>query len=178
MSFPDLLRRNSPISLSDTQLDALNRHYELLLRWNSVMNLTAIRDIEEIVLRHYCESLFLAQYLPEQSISIADIGSGPGFPGFPVAVARPDCSITLIESHRRTGVFLKETSRGIPNIFVLTERAKDVKRTFDWVIARAVRIQDVLGSGLARNYAVLVGGEQEGISLPWGKNRRLLIRST
>jgi 16S rRNA (guanine527-N7)-methyltransferase len=178
MSCPDLLRRNSPIPLSEAQLDALYRHYELLVRWNSVMNLTAIRDTEEIVLRHYCESLFLAQYLPEQSISIADIGSGPGFPGFPVAVARPDCSVTLIESHRRKGVFLKEASRGIPNISVLSERAEEVKRTFDWVISRAVRIQDVLSSRLAKNCAVLVGGEEEGIPLPWGTNRRLLIRST
>ena len=177
MSFPELLRQHSPILLSGEEIDKLNNHYQLLLRWNAVMNLTAIRDTEEIVLRHYCESLFLAQYLPNGPLTVADIGSGPGFPGFPVAVVRPQYAVTLIESHQRKAVFLKEASRRLPNLSVLSKRAEDVNGHFDWVISRAVRIEDVFRSQLSSNYAVLVGAEEEGIPLPWGKNRRLMIRS-
>ena len=178
MNFPDLLRQHSPILLSPEQIATLNRHYETLVRWNAVMNLTAIQDPEEIVLRHYCESLFLARHLPSEPLSIADIGSGPGFPGFPVAIVRPDCAVTLVESHQRKAVFLKEVSRGVPNLSVLSERAKDVNRAFDWVISRAVRIDEVFAPKLARNYAVLSGAEEKGIPLPWGKHRSLVIRST
>ena len=178
MSFPELLRQHSPIVLSDRQIAVLNRHYDTLVRWNSVMNLTAIRNAEEVVLRHYCESLFLAHHLPNEPLSIADIGSGPGFPGLPVAVARPDCAVTLIESHQRKAVFLKEVSRCVANVTVLPKRAEDVDRTFDWAVSRAVRIEDVFASKLATRYAVLVGEREGGIPLPWGKNRRLLIRST
>jgi 16S rRNA (guanine527-N7)-methyltransferase len=142
------------------------------------MNLTSIRNTEEVVLRHYCESLFLAQHLPSEPLTIADIGSGPGFPGFPVAVVRPDCQVTLIESHQRKAVFLKEASRHVPNISVLSKRAGAVDQRFDWVISRAVRIDDVLGSNLARNYAVLSGADSDGIPLPWGRNRKLVICST
>ena len=178
MSFQELLQRYSPIPLSDLQVNTLDKHYELLLRWNAVMNLTAIREAEEIVLRHYCESLFLAQHLPSEPLTIADIGSGPGFPGLPVAVVRPDCLVALIESHQRKAVFLKEASRGLPNISVLSRRAEEVDRHFDWVISRAVRVEDVLALKLASNYAILVGAEREGIPLPWGENRKLLIGST
>jgi 16S rRNA (guanine527-N7)-methyltransferase len=178
MSFPDLLRQYSPIPLADAQVETLNRHYQLLLRWNAVINLTTIRGVKEIVLRHYCESLFVAQHLPKEPLTIADIGSGAGFPGFPVAIARPDCRVTLIESHRRKAVFLKEASRGIPNISVLSQRAEDVQLHFDWIVSRAVRSEDVLGFKLASNYAILVGDEREGIPIPWGRNRYLLMGST
>ena len=178
MSFPDLLRQYTPLSLSHEQIATLNRHYEMLVRWNAVMNLTSIRNPEKIVLRHYCESLFLAQHLPSEPLRIADFGSGAGFPGFPVAIVRPDCAVTLVESHQRKAVFLKEVSRGIPNLSVLSKRAEDVDQIFDWVISRAVRIDDVFAPKLAHSYAVLAGSEENGIPLPWGKNRHLLIRST
>jgi 16S rRNA (guanine527-N7)-methyltransferase len=99
--FADLLRQRLAgiVELSPGQVEALEAHYRLLLRWNRTLNLTSIRKIEEAVERHYCESLFLGTHLPQDLLRIADIGSGAGFPGFPVAVLRPDCSVTLIESH-------------------------------------------------------------------------------
>src|ERR1035441_7985957 len=94
----------------------------MLLRWNQKLNLTSIRNREEAIQRHYGESLFLGMRLPPGAWKIADIGSGAGFPGFPVAVLRPDCQVTLIESHQRKAVFLRESSRKQPNIRVLARR--------------------------------------------------------
>ena len=80
--FPDALRLCWPesVALSAAQVSALERHYELLVRWNAVLNLTAIRDLTEAVERHYCESLFLAAHFPPGSLRIADLGSGRAFP--------------------------------------------------------------------------------------------------
>ena len=78
------------------EFPALRLHYELLQRWNQKLNLTRIDSIE----RNYGESLFLAQHLPPGELSICDVGSGAGFPGFPVAVARPECRVALIVGRR------------------------------------------------------------------------------
>src|SRR5579862_5168003 len=99
--------------LSSDQLDQLERHYELMLRWNKIINLTRIVKEEDVVDLHYAESLFLGSLLPPGSLKIADLGSGAGFPGYPVAVLRRDCSVWLIESHQRKSVFLKEVSRSL-----------------------------------------------------------------
>ena len=139
------------------EFPALKAHYELLQRWNKSLNLTRIDSIE----RNYGESLFLARHLPPGPLSICDIGSGAGFPGFPVAVARPDCQVTLIESHQRKAVFLKESSRSIPNIRVLAKRGEDVQECFDWAISRAVSAEDLAPflARLAPNVALLTGAE-------------------
>ena len=98
-------------TLSELQLDQLESHYMSLTRWNERLNLTRIRTLEESVRFHYCESLFLARFLPDGAHRIVDIGSGGGFPGIPVAIFRPDCEVTLVESHQRKAVFLREASR-------------------------------------------------------------------
>lgn len=136
---------------------ALQRHHELLQKWNQRLNLTRIDSIE----RNYGESLFLGRHLPEGALRICDIGSGAGFPGFPVAVLRPDCQVTLIESHQRKAVFLKEASRGMGNVRVLAVRAEDVRERFDWAVSRAVSAEDLapfLGR-LAWRVALLTGAE-------------------
>ncbi|MSV27787.1 MAG: 16S rRNA (guanine(527)-N(7))-methyltransferase RsmG [Bryobacterales bacterium] len=130
-------------ALSAEQGRRLFAHYELLRKWNQVVNLTRIEELGEAIERHYCEALFLAAHLPAGQLSIADIGSGAGFPGIPVAVLRPDCQITLIESHQRKAVFLKEATRDLPNVRILAKRAEDVDGSFDWGIARAVRWKDI-----------------------------------
>jgi 16S rRNA (guanine527-N7)-methyltransferase len=175
------------IELSAPQVAALERHFELLLKWNRVLNLTSVRDPGEMVERHYCESLFLAARLPAGTLSIADIGSGPGFPGFPVAVARPDCSVVLIESHQRKSVFLREAARFVSNVRVMAVRAEAVGEEFDHVISRAVSYAD-LGKSLkrmGRNADLLSGAEEPPASLgfdwgaplalPWGDQRFLRI---
>ena len=105
-------------ALSAEQEAVLEAHLELLMRWNRTVNLTAIRNREEAIERHYCESLFLGSRLPAGRLRIADVGSGAGFPGFPVAVLRPDCLVTLIESHQRKAVFLREAARQVGNVRV------------------------------------------------------------
>lgn len=172
-------------ALTAGQEAALEAHLELLLRWNKILNLTAIRSREEAIERHYCESLFLGSRLPARALRIVDVGSGGGFPGFPVAILRPECSVTLVESHQRKAVFLKESSRYVPNVRVLAKRAEDVTETFDWVISRAVSYEDLAAvlKNLAPNADLLTGAEgppeslgfvwDAPIPLPWGKQRFL-----
>jgi 16S rRNA (guanine527-N7)-methyltransferase len=187
--FADELRQRlaGVIELSPRQVEALEAHYELLLRWNRTVNLTSIRGMEEAVERHYCESLFLGAHLPQGNLRIADIGSGAGFPGFPVAVLRPDCSVSLIESHQRKAVFLREASRNLPNVRVLARRAEEVKEQFDGAISRAVSYKDLASflKNLAPSVDLLTGGEvppdgigfvwQAPIPVPWGRQRFLRI---
>jgi len=171
--FADLLRQRlaGVVELSPGQVAALETHYQLLLRWNRTLNLTSIKRMEEAVERHYCESLFLGTHLPQGCLRIADIGSGAGFPGFPAAVLRPDCSVTLVESHQRKAVFLREASRNLPNVRVLAKRAEDVNEQFDWAISRAVSYADLalFLKNLAPNVDLLTGGEAppDGIGFVW-----------
>jgi 16S rRNA (guanine527-N7)-methyltransferase len=165
--FRELLGRCA--ALTEEQAAALERHYELLCRWNRVLNLTRVEEVEEAVGRHYCESLFLADAIPDiPNLRIVDIGSGPGFPGFPVAVVRPGCSVTLIESHQRKAVFLREASRDLANVRVLGVRAEAVDEEFDWVISRAVSYADLTKSvrRLGGRVALLTGAEEP--PAPWG----------
>lgn len=190
--FADLLRQHLAgiVELSPEQVAFLYGHYELLLRWNKSLNLTRIERLEDAVERHYAESLFLGAHLPPGPLRIADVGSGAGFPGFPVAVLRPDCQVTLIESHQRKAVFLNEASRALKNVEVLAKRAEDVAGSggieFDLLISRAVSYEDLRKPlHLAPGAYLLTGKEDpppnmgfistEVIALPWGKQRFLRI---
>ena len=164
------------------EFPALEAHRRLLEKWNRVLNLTRITEIE----RNYGESLFLGRHLPPGALRVCDIGSGAGFPGIPVAVLRPDCEVTLIESHQRKAVFLKEASRGLPNVRVLACRAEEVRGRFDFAISRAVSLADLAGylGRLAPNAALLTGAEEPVIAnfvweaplpLPDSRNRFLRI---
>jgi 16S rRNA (guanine527-N7)-methyltransferase len=173
--------------LTDTQREQLRKHYDLLLHWNKKLNLISTRSESEIVERHYYESLFLGRYLPAGPLKIADIGSGGGFPGLVVAVQRPEFAVTLIESHQRKAVFLREASRNLPNVRVLARRAEDAGERFDWVISRAVRYQDIREPmlALAPKAALLTGDVtatdlpgydwSDPIRLPWGDHRLLFV---
>jgi 16S rRNA (guanine527-N7)-methyltransferase len=192
--FPELLREKLAglVKLTPEQIQSLQNHYELLLRWNRVLNLTSVDSLEEAVERHYCESLFLAIHLPAEPLRIADIGSGAGFPGIPVAVLRPDCRVSLIESHQRKAVFLREATRGMPSTEVLAKRAEEVANrlapgaSFDRAISRAVAYKDLAPvlKSIAPAADLLTGGEapsqrdlcftwNSSIPLPWGHNRFL-----
>lgn len=173
--------------LTDSQIARLEEHYVLMTRWNKVLSLTSVSDVEEVVERHYCESVFAACHLPDGAGTIADIGSGAGFPGIPIAIMRADCSVALIESHQRKAAFLKEATRGVANVRVLATRAETVDAQFNWVVSRAVAYGEISHTlmKLARNAELLTGevraGEltgfewQEPIRLPWGDRRFLCI---
>jgi 16S rRNA (guanine527-N7)-methyltransferase len=185
--FADALRARIAgfVDLSAAQVEALQAHYELLIRWNRTINLTSIRTLEEAVERHYAESLFLGAHLPTGPLQVADVGSGAGFPGVPVAVLRPDCLVTLIESHQRKAVFLREATRVLPNIRVIAKRAEEVATRFDRVISRAVSYEDLSPAlkKLADSADLLSGAEEppdhlgfrwaEPVPLPWGARRYL-----
>jgi 16S rRNA (guanine527-N7)-methyltransferase len=187
--FPELLEKAlaGRIALTEAQAAALGAHCDLMLRWNARLNLTSITSPAEVVERHYCESLFLADHLPAGAWSVADVGSGAGFPGIPVAILRPDCRVTLIESHRRKAVFLREATRTLPNVRILAARADSITETFDCVISRAVAYHDLLPflQARSRRAALLTGavmGEQMpgytwevSFPLPWGRERLLWI---
>jgi len=186
--FAELLRQRlgSIIELSPVQVHQLEKHFDLLNRWNRVLNLTSVKRPEEIVERHYCESLFLTAHIPNGALRIADIGSGAGFPGIPVAIAKPSCWVTLIESHQRKSVFLREATRKLPNVRVLSTRAEDVTESFEWVISRAVRFGEIeeVAARLAPRVAILGGSERPieacftwntPITVPWGDERKLWL---
>lgn len=188
--FADLLIKGSGsfVELTPLQIKQLEEHFSLLIRWNKVLNLTAIRDVAAVVERHYCESLFLGTYLPLGSLDIADVGSGAGFPGIPLAIQRADCAVSLVESHRRKSVFLIEATRGLGNVRVIPKRVQELGETFDWVVSRGVSFGEIERSlcMVTRNIALLAGVEIPSprftwnkIKLPWGKHRFLWIhRST
>lgn len=185
--FKDLLTAEfAPFGpLLESQIAILERHYALLMHWNRRMNLTRIEELEDAVRLHYCESLFLGKSLPAGALRIADIGSGAGFPGFPVAALRPECTVHLIESHQRKAVFLREVSGELGNTRVIAERAETLgKRSYDWMVSRAVRPSDVLALSLAPQAAVLMSGsdldalEQAPVvvkDVPWGTGRILAM---
>ncbi len=146
------------------------------------MNLTTVTDPVEAATRHYGESLFLAQRLTAGSV--ADVGSGAGFPGVPAAILRGDCRFDLVESNQRKAVFLREAARNLPGVRVLGQRAENISGGYDWVVSRAVAVPEVLALRLGGRFGLLIGADDaSGLSgfeitpLPWG-DRRVLACST
>jgi 16S rRNA (guanine527-N7)-methyltransferase len=153
--------------LTANDLTRISTYIDILLRWNAHINLTAIRDPEDIVPRHFGESLFAARHLfpapssvssassvvpslrpvsPVSSVvsplcSVADIGSGAGFPGLPLKLWAPRISLTLIESNHKKATFLREVVRALTltDVNIKNARAEALTGTaFDLVILRAV----------------------------------------
>jgi 16S rRNA (guanine527-N7)-methyltransferase len=176
-----LVREFAPYgSLTLSQIDALEAHYKLLTRWNARLNLTRIESVEDAVRLHYCESLFVGTRLPTGALRVVDVGSGAGFPGIPIAILRPECTLTLVESHQRKGVFLREATRNLKNVCVVTDRAENLSADYDWLVSRAVSPKDLLKLKLANNLALLVGGEDvpgcdRREPVPWGTGRYLVF---
>jgi 16S rRNA (guanine527-N7)-methyltransferase len=120
----------------------LETYLDLLLRWNARINLTAIRQPEQIIQRHFGESLLLAGQVPRGTSTLLDHGSGAGFPGLPIALARPEIAVTLSESHTRKSSFLREVIRllNLGNVSVHAGRTESLPADlrFDAVTLRAV----------------------------------------
>jgi 16S rRNA (guanine527-N7)-methyltransferase len=125
-----------------TLLPQLSAYLDLLLKWNARTNLTAIRDPEEIVRRHFGESLFAAQHLDAATASLLDFGSGAGFPGLPIALLRPDIQVTLAESQNKKASFLREAVRSLnlTSTEIWPDRVESMpaSRQFHTVALRAV----------------------------------------
>ncbi|MGA8201645.1 MAG: 16S rRNA (guanine(527)-N(7))-methyltransferase RsmG [Candidatus Sulfotelmatobacter sp.] len=167
-----------PASLSATQLKHISMYIDILKRWNARINLTAIRDEEEIVTRHFGESLFAARCLfPEGyaaseagagRVTVADLGSGAGFPGIPIKLWAPGVQLTLIESNHKKAAFLREVCRALTltDVDIRNVRGEEVVETYDLVTLRAVEnFREALGTaaGLMTNDArlgLLIGSSQ------------------
>src|SRR5438874_3402228 len=127
--------------LSPKQLQQLSEYLDLLLKWNARTNLTAVREPEAIVTRHFGESLFLARHVSGEAAHIAlDIGSGAGFPGIPLKIYAPQLAVTLIESQNKKATFLNEVIRKVTltGINVFPGRAEDSGLRAGLVTLRAV----------------------------------------
>jgi 16S rRNA (guanine527-N7)-methyltransferase len=204
----------------------ISTYIDILLRWNDRINLTAIRDPEEIVTRHFGESLFAARNLfphasaaqrresaaqgasrgihgmadvagNEQKKTLADVGSGAGFPGIPIKLWRPEIELTLIESNHKKATFLREVTRALTltDIDIQSVRAETLHVQFDVVTMRAVeRFDTILPSAASLvaetgRLALLIGTSQvslarallatyevdEPLAVPQSTSRALLI---
>lgn len=139
------------LSVPGDTFEQIRQYVELLLRWNSRTNLTAVRDPEQIITRHFGESLFAASILgasgPLGGKTLVDVGSGAGFPGIPIRLVSPGMELVLIESHSKKATFLREVVRRLQltNVTVYLGRAEQWGKTADVVTLRAVeRFETVL----------------------------------
>ncbi|GER91580.1 hypothetical protein KDW_57420 [Dictyobacter vulcani] len=135
------------LGLSPQVGEAFLRYRQELLDWNARFNLTAIKDPEEVMIKHFLDSLSLLQvYERQQEIRLLDIGTGPGFPGLPLKLARPDWHVTLIEATGKKTTFLQHIVDvfELKNVEIIHGRAEDIahkrayRGAYDLVTARAV----------------------------------------
>lgn len=142
------------VKLSDKQLEQFDKYYELLIKWNEVMNLTAITDFDDVCKLHFVDSISAVQYFDffDKEYSLIDIGTGAGFPGIPLKIVFPNLHITLFDSLNKRLKFLDEVidTLGLNesgSIVTLHGRAEDyasskskdsLRESFDLVVSRAV----------------------------------------
>ncbi|HEY2586312.1 MAG TPA: 16S rRNA (guanine(527)-N(7))-methyltransferase RsmG [Tepidisphaeraceae bacterium] len=138
--------------LSPEQHEQLSRYLDLLFEANRTMNLTRIVDRPSAEVQHVGDALTVLRYLPPGEARVADVGSGGGVPGIPLAIARPDAQFLLLESTKKKAAFLQRAvvELGLTNVRVSDARAEDAGRdrnlreSFDAVVARAVGAMDWL----------------------------------
>jgi len=151
----DLLQnyiKDYKITLTENQYEQFQKYFELLVEWNEKMNLTAITDESGVALKHFADSLSLLNFVDiPQNSTLADVGTGAGFPGVVLKIARPDIKLTLIDSLNKRLVFLNEvcSQLGI-DAELIHSRAEDgardekLRESFDFAVSRAVARMNVL----------------------------------
>ncbi len=145
------------LRLSKNQLAALARYEQELLEWNNRFNLTAIRSVEEVRVKHFLDSLTCLTALRDSATErVIDIGTGAGFPGLILKIALPSVRLTLVESVGKKAEFCRHIvkSLGLANVEVLQERVEEIgqqaahREQYDWATARAVAVMPVLAEYL------------------------------
>lgn len=140
------------ISLTDNMLERFQIFYDILMEKNKVMNLTAITDEKEVVLKHFVDSIALIKYISLDCERLIDVGTGAGFPGIPLAIVCDNAQITLMDSLNKRIEFLNEVidKCGLENVKTIHSRAedlgreKDYREQYDIVVSRAVANLSVL----------------------------------
>ena len=134
------------IELDETAIDRLCRYNDLLVEWNEKINLTALTAPEDVALKHFADSLLLLRYIEiNKGTSAIDVGTGAGFPGLVLKIARPDIRLTLLDSLQKRLNFLDTVCEelGIDDVRLVHSRAEDGSRaelrdSFDIAVSRAV----------------------------------------
>ena len=138
------------VPLSSAQLDTLVRYLALIDRWNRVYNLTAVRQVNDMVTLHLLDSLSVLPFITGQQV--LDVGSGAGLPGIPLAVALPDKEFILLDSNGKKTRFMTQAAidLGLGNVHVIQSRIEDYEGSFDHVLCRAFTDLDRFAAECAR----------------------------
>ena len=154
------------IALSATQTERLCGHLELLSKWNRRFNLTAITDLDDMLVRHLLDSLAIAPFV--RGGSLLDVGSGGGFPGVPLAIVNPRLNVTLLDSRGKRVEFLRSAVAALDlgNVSVVKRRVEDYRPAskFDTLATRAF-------ASLARTLKLTAGLHRPGCRLLAMKGR-------
>jgi len=140
------------ITLSEEQISQLERYYELLCEWNEKINLTAITDPKGVAVKHFADSLSIFNYINvPQNARVIDVGTGAGFPGLVLKIARPDINLTLLDSLQKRLNFLQVVCNELNlDSKLIHSRAEeggqdlDLRESFDLVVSRAVAQLNIL----------------------------------
>ncbi len=128
----DLLRAGLEelgLRYSEKQVEAFITYLEELKKWNRAYNLTALKTDRDIIIKHFLDSLLFAKALPPEVLTLADIGSGAGFPGIPIKIMCPDLSVFLIEPTQKKAIFLRHicSKLQLKNVEIIDKRIEEVK---------------------------------------------------
>jgi 16S rRNA (guanine527-N7)-methyltransferase len=183
----DSLLAAAGIALPDQQKHQLIGYVELLHKWNKTYNLTSVRDPMQMLVRHILDSIVVNPHL--QGSRFIDVGTGPGLPGIPLAIVRPDAHFTLLDSLGKRVRFLRQVQHelGLKNIDAVQSRVEEFipEPAFDGVISRAfASLQDMLTwchhlpvKGQGRFYALKgLSPDDELASLPEGVKLQEIIK--
>ncbi len=129
------------ISYNEGQIEAFSRLLSELKKWNRAYNLTGLRTDADIVIKHFLDSLLFHKVLPKAVHTVADIGSGAGFPGIPMKIIQPELSVTLVEPSQKKAQFLAHIQRKLrlDRLRIINARVEDVQgERFDAAVTRAL----------------------------------------
>lgn len=155
MAFKEVLfneAKSIGITLNDLALERFRKYYEMLIDYNTRMNLTAITEEYDVIVKHFCDSLYLlAKHEVPKSAKVIDVGTGAGFPGIPLLIARPDIKLTLLDGLNKRLVFLKDVLKELElDAEIVHARAeegatdKKYREKYDVATSRAVARLNVL----------------------------------